>query len=136
MADVIEVTAAIIQRKGRVLICRRPAEKRCGLLWEFPGGKVESGETGEECIRRECWEELGVELEAPRLFTDVTHSYPGYTVHIRFYTAELAAGEPKRREHAALCWAAPEELSKYEFCPADAEMLAANRLTDVFYEGR
>ena len=50
----LEVTAAVIRQNGKVLICQRPANKNCGLLWEFPGGKIESGETGEDCIVREC----------------------------------------------------------------------------------
>lgn len=128
----IEVTAAIIRREGRVLICQRPAGKRCGLLWEFPGGKLEEGESGEQCIRRECREELSAELAEVRLFAEVVYEYPGYTVHIRFYTAELAAGEPVRREHAAFRWIRPEETAGIEFCPADAKMLSENRLSDVF----
>ncbi len=58
----LEVTAAIIRQNGKILICQRPADKNCGLLWEFPGGKIEAGETGEQCIVRECKEELGITL--------------------------------------------------------------------------
>ncbi len=117
----VEVTAAIICKRGRVLICQRPADKRCGLLWEFPGGKLEEGETGEQCIRRECREELAAELAEIRPFAEVVYEYPGYAVHIQFYTAKLAAGEPVRREHAAFRWIKPEEAAEIEFCPADAK---------------
>ena len=69
----LEVTAAIIRQNGKILICQRPAEKNCGLLWEFPGGKIEGGETGEQCIVRECQEELGVTLSVERELTDITY---------------------------------------------------------------
>lgn len=128
----VEVTAAIICKEGRVLICQRPADKRCGLLWEFPGGKLEEGETGEQCIRRECREELTAELAEIRPFAEVVYEYPGYAVHIQFYTAKLAAGEPVRREHAAFRWIKPEEAAEIEFCPADAKMLSENRLSNLF----
>ena len=128
----VEVTAAIICKRGRVLICQRPADKRCGLLWEFPGGKLEEGETGEQCIRRECREELAAELAEIRPFAEVVYEYPGYAVHIQFYTAKLAAGEPVRREHAAFRWIKPEEAAEIEFCPADAKMLSENRLSSLF----
>ncbi len=128
----VEVTAAIICKRGRVLICQRPADKRCGLLWEFPGGKLEEGETGEQCIRRECREELAAELAEIRPFAEVVYEYPGYAVHIQFYTAKLAAGEPVRREHAAFRWIKPEEAAEIEFCPADAKMLSENRLSNLF----
>lgn len=128
----VEVTAAIICKRGRVLICQRPADKRCGLLWEFPGGKLEEGETGEQCIRRECREELAAKLAEIRPFAEVVYEYPGYAVHIQFYTAKLAAGEPVRREHAAFRWIKPEEAAEIEFCPADAKMLSENRLSNLF----
>lgn len=128
----VEVTAAIICKRGRVLICQRPADKRCGLLWEFPGGKLEEGETGEQCIRRECREELAAELAEIRPFAEVVYEYPGYAVHIQFYTAKLAAGERVRREHAAFRWIKPEEAAEIEFCPADAKMLSENRLSNLF----
>ena len=128
----VEVTAAIICKRGRVLICQRPADKRCGLLWEFPGGKLEEGETGEQCIRRECREELAAELAEIRPFAEVVYEYQGYAVHIQFYTAKLAAGEPVRREHAAFRWIKPEEAAEIEFCPADAKMLSENRLSNLF----
>ena len=129
---IVEVVAALIWRQGRFMICRRPAHKACGLLWEFPGGKLEEGETGEQCIRRECREELAAKLAEIRPFAEVVYEYPGYAVHIQFYTAKLAAGEPVRREHAAFRWIKPEEAAEIEFCPADAKMLSENRLSNLF----
>lgn len=127
----LEVSAAVIWQKGRVLICQRPAGKSRGLLWEFPGGKLEPGETAEQCILRECREELGVTLTAPQTLAVLCYRYPDVTVRLHFFTARIAAGEPTCKEHNALAWAAPEELAGYPFCPADAEMLAHTDLAAV-----
>ncbi len=120
----IEVTAAIIRKAGKVLICQRPADKACGLLWEFPGGKIEPGESGEECIVRECQEELGVTLRVERELTDVVYEYPQRTVHLHFYICDIVEGIPDKKEHNDIVWIEPVDISKYEFCPADAKMLA------------
>lgn len=86
----LEVTAAIIRQNGKILICQRPAEKNCGLLWEFPGGKIEAGETGEQCIVRECQEELSITLSVERELTDITYEYPDRIVHLHFYLCNIA----------------------------------------------
>lgn len=119
----IEVTAAIIQKDGKFLVCQRPKGKSCELLWEFPGGKIEPGETGEDCIIRECQEELGVMLRVIRKLTDITYDYPDRTVHLHFFIAEISAGILTRKEHNAFAWISPEEINQYQFCPADAKML-------------
>lgn len=119
----LEVTAAIIQQNGKILICQRPANKGCGLLWEFPGGKIEAGETGEQCIVRECQEELGVTLSVERELTDIIHEYSDRTVHLHFYLCRIAAGVPEKKEHNAIAWIAPNEVDKYVFCPADARVI-------------
>ena len=123
----IEVTAAIIRQNGKVLICQRPAEKTCGLLWEFPGGKIEPGETGEECIVRECQEELGVTLRVEREFTGITYDYPTRTVHLHFYLCEIVSGVLEKKEHNEFAWIAPDEIGRYEFCPADTKMIQSMR---------
>lgn len=127
----LEVTAAVIRQEDRVLICQRPANKNCGLLWEFPGGKIEPGETGEQCIVRECQEELGVTLGVKCKLTDVTHEYPDRTVHLHFYLCEILAGTPEKKEHNAIAWVTASELSQYEFCPADAKMLHATNWLEM-----
>ena len=121
----LEVTAAIIRQNGKVLICQRPVEKNCGLLWEFPGGKIEAGETGEQSIIRECQEELGVTLSVERELTDITYTYPDRIVHLYFYLCNIAAGVPEKKEHNALAWIATDEVDRYEFCPADTKMLSS-----------
>ena len=116
---VIEVVAALIWQGERFLACQRPPEKARGLLWEFVGGKVESGESGPEALIRECREELGVTLAVRDAFMDVTHAYPDLTVHLTLYNAEIAQGEPQRIEHHDLRWIRVEEMDELDFCPAD-----------------
>ena len=119
----IEVTAAIICKEGKFLICQRPKGKNCELLWEFPGGKIEPGETGEQCIVREIQEELGVTLHVLRKLTDVVYEYPDRTVHLHFYVTEIESGELARKEHNAFAWITEADIPNYQFCPADAKML-------------
>lgn len=128
----IEVTAAIIKRDNRILICQRPEGKSCGLLWEFPGGKVEYGETGEQCIIREIQEELGIILRVIQKLADVTFEYPDKIVHINFYITEIESGELTLREHNAYSWITKAEISNYQFCPADKKMLSTHKLDDLF----
>lgn len=120
---ITEVVAALIWDKERFLICKRPKEKARGLLWEFVGGKVEPGECGEEALARECREELGIDVAAEDVFTEVVHAYPDLTIHLTLYNARIVSGAPKRLEHAALAWITPEEIGNYAFCPADADIL-------------
>ena len=127
----LEVTAAIIYKDGKFLICQRPKGKNCELLWEFPGGKIESGETAEACIVREIQEELGVTLRVLRKFTDVIYEYPDKTVHLHFYLAEIASGELTCKEHNALAWITADEIGNYQFCPADDMMICKNDLKSV-----
>ena len=119
----IEVVAALIWDKDRFMICQRPEHKARGLLWEFVGGKVEPGETGEQALIRECREELDITLSVGDVFTDVTHMYPDLTVHLVLYHATIAAGEPKKLEHHDLRWIKPAEMDGFSFCPADEEIL-------------
>ena len=128
----IEVTAAIIKRDNRILICQRPEGKSCGLLWEFPGGKIEPGETSEQCIVREIQEELGVTLRVLRKYTEVLYEYPDRTVHLHFYIAEIESRELTLMEHNAYAWITRAEVSNYQFCPADKQMLSTHKLDDLF----
>lgn len=120
----LEVTAAIIHRGNTFLICRRPAGKHCGLLWEFPGGKMEPGETGWDCIRRECLEELELHLDVERELTDITNAGSEKPVHIHFYLCTIEAGiEPVLKEHESCAWITPDRIPEFCFCPTDAMML-------------
>ena len=124
-----EVVAALIWDGDRFMACQRPPHKARGMLWEFVGGKVEPGETREEALIRECREELAIELRVDDLFMQVVHEYPDLTVHLSFYNAAIAAGEPQRLEHHDIRWLTVEEIDDYMFCPADYEIL--ERLKEV-----
>ena len=105
------------------MICQRPVHKARGLLWEFVGGKVEPGETKEEALIRECREELAITLSVDGVFMDVTHEYPDITVHLTLFNATVSDGEPQKLEHNDIKWITSSEISNYEFCPADEEIL-------------
>ena len=121
--EMVEVVAALIWDKEKFMICQRPAHKARGLLWEFVGGKVEPGETKEQALIRECKEELAVKLRVGDVFMDVVHEYPDLTVHLTLFNATIAEGEPQKLEHNDIQWITPSEIPKYEFCPADEEIL-------------
>ena len=125
-----EVVAALIWKNNKFMICQRPAHKARGLLWEFVGGKVEPGETKKQALIRECKEELNVLLSVGNVFTDVVHEYPDLTVHLTLFNATIAEGEPQRLEHNDIQWITPSEISSYEFCPADEEILA--RICEIY----
>ena len=118
-----EVVAALIWDKDRFLICQRPANKARGLLWEFVGGKIESEETKEQALVRECKEELDIFLVVGSVVTEVTHEYPDITVHLTLFNATISEGKPKLLEHIAMKWITVDELSEFEFCPADEEII-------------
>ena len=119
-----QVAAALIWDSGRFLICRRPAHKTRGLLWEFVGGKVEKGETKQQALIRECMEELAVTVRVDDLYMEVVHPYPDMTVELSLYNAAITAGEPQLLEHCEIRWITPDEIDNFEFCPADVEILA------------
>ena len=118
-----EVVAVLIWQGDRFLACQRPAHKARGLLWEFVGGKIEPGETGEEALIRECREELDITVSVGDVFMEVTHEYPDLTVHLTVYHAAIAQGEPKLLEHNDLRWLKTDEIDDYPFCPADVDIL-------------
>ena len=119
----VQVVAALIRKGNSFMICQRPAHKARGLLWEFPGGKIEPGETGPEALIRECREELGVTLSVGDVFYEVDHVYPDITIHLTLYNAAVAEGTPQLLEHNDLRYISPSEIDGYDFCPADVDIL-------------
>lgn len=118
----VEVAAGLVFRSGRLLITQRLPGTHLEGLWEFPGGKRELGESYEECLRRELREELGIEVQPGELLKSISHSYPGKTVHLRFYRC-LSQGEPQPLGCSALAWVQLAELPNYAFPPADEQLL-------------
>jgi 8-oxo-dGTP diphosphatase len=119
----IEVSAALIFREAKLLIARRHPKAHLGGLWEFPGGKREEDETFEACLIREIREELGVEISVGEIFEEVRHDYPGKSVHLKFFICRLVSGEPQPLDCAAVRWVGRDELRKFEFPAADAQLL-------------
>ena len=120
---ITEVVAALIYRGDRFLVCRRPAHKARGNLWEFVGGKVELGETCAQALIRECREELAIEVEVGELVTQLIHKYPDLTVRLSLYQASIVSGEICLLEHSAHSWVTVAEAEKMPLCPADVEIL-------------
>lgn len=119
-----EVVAALIWDGDRFMICQRPAHKARGLLWEFVGGKVESGESPKEALIRECREELAVTVAPTDVFMDVVHHYPDLDIHMTLFNARIVSGSPVLLEHRDLRWITSGEIDSFDFCPADTAILA------------
>lgn len=119
------VCALIEDEAGRVLVAQRPAHKHLGGLWEFPGGKIEPGETAELALRREIAEELGCAIEVEAGLTPVRHEYAEVTIELSPFVARLVAGgaTPESREHQALRWVTEEELAGLPMPAADGPIL-------------
>jgi mutator protein MutT len=120
---IVEVSAALVFRTGKLLITRRHAQSHLGGLWEFPGGKREPHETFEQCLKREIREELAVDIGVGELFETITHAYPEKTVRLKFFIGTLLHGEPHPVECAAVKWIGQSELDDYKFPAADARLL-------------
>ena len=114
-----QVVAALIWQNNRFLICRRPPHKTRGLLWEFVGGKVETGETKQQALMRECMEELAVKIRVDDVYMQLVHTYPDMTVELTLFNAAITAGEPQLLEHTEIRSIAVDEIDNFDFCPAD-----------------
>ena len=122
----IVAACALIDIDGRVLIGQRPYGKQLAGLWEFPGGKVEDGETPEACLIRELDEELGVQITHACLapFVFASHAYPTFHLLMPLFLCRRWEGLVTAREHSALAWARPDRLADYPMPPADAPLVA------------
>ncbi|MBR5947714.1 MAG: NUDIX domain-containing protein [Clostridia bacterium] len=119
----LDVAAAVIRSGERMLICKRPANKARGGLWEFPGGKLEAGETAREALCRECPEELDADITVTSHLTTLTHFYHDLTVRLFVFECGLKEGsEPKAKEPDEIALVLPGELKKYALCEADKKI--------------
>jgi 8-oxo-dGTP diphosphatase len=120
------VAAALVDVDGRVLICKRPHGKHLAGMWEFPGGKVDKGETPEACLIRELDEELGINVVeaclAPFVFT--SHAYDSFHLLMPLYLCRKWNGVVQAREHEAIAWVKPNRMADYPMPPADAPLVA------------
>lgn len=119
----VQVVAALIKDGERFLAFQRPKNKTRGLLWEFVGGKVEKGETKQQALVRECREELDVAVKVHDVYMQLVHKYPDMTVELTLFNAEIESGTLRLLEHNASAWITADEIERYDFCPADKEIL-------------
>ena len=124
---IIDVVAAIIRRGGQILITQRFDHVHLPGLWEFPGGKVEAGESLQAALEREIMEELGVKIRVHDEFFTVEHDYPTKSVRLHFFNCSIIEGEPQLIEVADMRWVHPQDLVQFDFPPADAELIARLR---------
>jgi 8-oxo-dGTP diphosphatase len=128
LPSLVEVVAALIQdEQGRYLITQRRKGSHLAGLWEFPGGKPESGESLEEALRRELTEELSARFGVGERVETVRWEYPERTIVIHFFRCRLESGTIEPREDQAMAWVAPERLSDFDFPPADRDLIARLR---------
>ena len=131
--DTVHVAAAVIRdREGRVLLSRRHDHLHQGGLWEFPGGKLEPGETVEVALRREIREELDLTLLTYRPLIQVRHHYPDKSVLLDVHLVTAFEGEARGMEGQPLVWAAPQELAEYPMPAADRPIVMALNLPDRY----
>ena len=126
---VLVAAAALVDADGRVLLAQRPPGKSMAGLWEFPGGKVNAGETPEAALIRELTEELGVDVAASCLapFTFASYSYPDFHLLMPLYVCRKWSGIPVAREGQQLAWVRPARLGDYPMPPADKPLVAMLR---------
>ena len=116
------VTAAVLLRDGKVLLAKRPSKGLLGGMWEFPGGKVENGESLEACLTREIREELGAKIHINEAFGIYRHAYTHFRITLHAFLCEIAGGEPRPVEAAGLAWVLPAELGNFPMGKVDRQI--------------
>jgi len=115
----LDVVAGVIRRDGKYFVAQRPESSHLGSKWEFPGGKIEDGETHHAAIAREMMEEFCVEVEASHMIGDVLHQYPDKLIHLFFYEVQIVQGELVAVEHQDMCWADKGTLLNIDLAGGD-----------------
>jgi len=130
----LHVACAIIEQGGKVLAAQRSATMTLPLKWEFPGGKIEAGESPEKCLIRELHEELGITVLVGAALSPATHRYTDFTVTLHPFTCRQAGGIITPHEHHALKWMEPERLSELDWAAADLPVISEYMATFVTAE--
>lgn len=128
----IHVTCAIIERDGYVLAAQRSAQMSLPLKWEFPGGKIDQGESPEECLRREIAEEMNIEVEIGSGLPPSTHNYPAFSITLYPFVCSIENGEITLAEHSAIAWLVPEQLDTLDWAEADIPVVKTYLATAGF----
>ena len=123
MKQVIEAVAAVIKRDGKFLITKRLETSPMGHCWEFPGGKIEKGESIEACAIRECREEIDVAVEPIRRLQDLWYDYPHGRIFLHFVLCRIVTGEPQPIACREVRWIEPDQFSDFEFPAADVGVI-------------
>lgn len=123
MTPHLHVACAIIERDGLVLAAQRSATMSLPLLWEFPGGKLEPGETPEQALIREVQEELGISVTIKQALATTSHSYPNFTVTLHPFTCRWSGGTLTLHEHNAMLWLRPEQMPALDWAAADRPII-------------
>lgn len=121
----IESVAVVLVKNGKVLIVQKDDQHKLAGLWEFPGGKIEAGESEETCVQREMIEELAVSVHLVKKWFQYTYQLPQYRLSIRVFIAELASENIQLLEHVNMAWVEPSELNQYAFVPSDMTTVLA-----------
>ena len=119
----IRVVAALIRQGGQVLLTQRKPGRHLGLAWEFPGGKVEAGETDEDALQRELREELGIAVVVGSRCFETRHNYGSREMHLLVYRCRLTAGEPRALDVNAFEWVDEKRIQERSFLPADLPLV-------------
>ncbi len=118
----IEVVAAIIRHAGKIFVTQR-GYGEFKDYWEFPGGKMEAGESREEALKRELREELDTEIGIDAFLTTIEYNYPSFHITLHFYFCSILSGYPVLKEHENAAWLSPQELDSVRWLPADTEVI-------------
>lgn len=132
--DALKVTAAVIEKDGKILIAKRRKGDLHGGRWEFPGGKLNFGETPEECLKRELREELGIEAEIGDFICASGFKYMLVPLELLVYKARHISGEFRALDHDELKWVEPSELDRYDFVKADVTVVK-KLMRDIYHVG-
>ena len=130
--NIFRVTAAVIEKDGKILIAKRRTGDRHGGRWEFPGGKIDTGETPEECLKRELKEELGVEAEIGEFICSSVFKYMFVPLELLVYKARHISGKFRALDHDELRWVEPSELAKYDFVKVDMKVVK-KLMKDIYH---
>ena len=119
----LRVVAGLIRQAGKVLLTQRKPGRHLGLSWEFPGGKVEAGETDDEALRREMREELGIDVDVGSRCFETRHNYGAREMHLLVYRCRIVRGEPQALDVNAVEWVEETQVQQREFLPADLPLV-------------
>jgi len=131
----VKVAAGLVFKDEKLLITKRLKNIHLGGMWEFPGGKLELGESYEICLKREMFEELGVKVNVSYEFEEILHQYSEMTVLIKFFICSLSSGTPKAIQCSEFLWINRRDLTRYNFPAADIKVINQLRLNNnIWYK--